>query len=102
MQGEGATVNIKTHAAHVSASLENVLLWTDQAIAKAQEIRAASAPIAPRLVAELAVLVRQINEGVDANQDGQIGWQAGEGGLQQAQAHMTLLMKGEGLENAPR
>ncbi len=39
---------------------------------------------------------------IDANQDGQIGWQAGEGGLQQAQAHMTLLMKGEGLENAPR
>jgi hypothetical protein len=102
VQGEGATVNIKTHATHVSASLKNVLLWTDQAIAKAQEIRVSSAAVAAELAAELAVLVSKINDGIDSNQDGQIGWQSGEGGLQQARTHMTLMMKGEGLENAPR
>jgi hypothetical protein len=39
---------------------------------------------------------------VDANNDGQITWQAGEGGLAQAQAQMALMMKGEGLQNALR
>jgi hypothetical protein len=102
-KAEGASANVKTHAVHVSASLGNVIQWTDQAIATAQTIRsAASAAEAAPLTKELAALTKQIVEGVDANKDGQIGWQAGEGGLAQAQAHMELMMKGEGLEHTPR
>lgn len=94
----GASANVKTHATHVSASLTNVAQWTDQAIATAQKIRAAtSAADAALLVKDLATLTAQISDGIDANKDGQIGWQAGEGGLQQAQTHMGLMMKGEGL-----
>jgi len=38
-----------------------------------------------------------IANGMDANKDGSIGWQTGEGGLAQAQTHMDLMVKGEGL-----
>jgi hypothetical protein len=34
---------------------------------------------------------------MDANKDGSIGWQTGEGGLAQAQTHMGLMMKAEGM-----
>jgi hypothetical protein len=103
VQGEGATVNIKTHATHVSASLNDVLQWTDQAIATARQIRSSTvAADAARLVTELVALTTEITDGNDANKDGQIGWQTGEGGLRQAQMHMGLMMKGEGLQNAPR
>ena len=102
-EAEGASANVKTHAAHVEASLGDVIQWTDQAVATAQKIRTATtvAEAAP-LVNELAALTTQIVDGVDANRDGQIGWQTGEGGLAQAQTHMGFMMKGEGLENTPR
>ena len=100
---EGASANVKTHATHVTASLEDAIQWADQAIATAEKIRAAtSAAGAAPLVRDLILLTTHIVDGVDANNDGQIGWQTGEGGLAQAQAHMALMMKGEGLENAPR
>ena len=103
VQAEGATANIKAHSTHVSASLNNVLQWVDKAIATAQQIRSSpSAADAATLVAELVVLTTEINQGTDANNDGQIGWQTGEGGLQQAQMHMGLMMKGEGLATASR
>jgi hypothetical protein len=103
VQGEGSTANIRLHATHVSASLNNVLQWTDRAVATAQQIRSATtAQESARLVADLVTLTTAITEGIDANKDGQVGWQSGEGGLPQAQMHMALLMKGEGLQNAPR
>ena len=100
---EGASANVKAHATHVTASLVDAIQWADQAIATAEKIRAAtSAASAAPLVRDLILLTTHIVDGVDANNDGQIGWQTGEGGLAQAQAHMALMMKGEGLENAPR
>jgi hypothetical protein len=100
---EGASASVKTHATHVKASLEDSIRWTDQAISAAEKIRAAtSAADAAPLVKDLILLTTHIVDGVDANNDGQIGWQTGEGGLTQAQVHMALMMKGEGLENAPR
>jgi hypothetical protein len=41
---------------------------------------------------------QQLMSGVDANNDGRISWEPGEGGLQQAQQHMELLLKGEGAQ----
>ena len=49
------------------------------------------------LIDELTALIGQIAIGTDANADGQTGWQSGEGGLRQANTHMRLMMKGEGL-----
>ena len=87
VQAEGVTANIKTHAAQVSASLNNVLQWTDQAVNLAQRIRTATtAAQAAVMVNDLATLTKNISEG----------------GLQQAKTEMDLIMKGEGLQNAPR
>ena len=98
-KSEGASENVQTHAGHVSASLSDVTGWTDQAIATAQKIRAAtSASEAAALVTELIAQTNSIANGMDANKDGSIGWQTGEGGLAQAQTHMDLMVKGEGLQ----
>lgn len=97
-KAEGASANVKTHAGHVSASLGNVTKRADEMVALAQRIRAAtSAAEAAPLVTQLNTLGGQLSAGVDANSDGQIGWQVGEGGLQQADQHMGLMKKGEGL-----
>jgi hypothetical protein len=86
-KADGATANITTHAAQVSSSLSNVLQWVDQAIAAAQRIRAATgAAEAAGPAADLAALTLRISDE----------------GLQQAQAHMGLILKAEGLLGAPR
>ncbi len=95
---EGASKGVQTHAGHVTASLADVTQWTDAAIATAQKIRAAtSASEAAPLVAELITQTNNISNGVDTDKNGTIGWQTGEGGLAQANQHMMLMMKGEGL-----
>jgi hypothetical protein len=103
VKAEGASANVKLHAMHVKASLGDAIQWVDLAIATAQKIRAAaSVSEAAPLANELVTLTAQISNGVDANKDGQVDWQSGEGGLAQAKMHMDLMMKGEGLENMPR
>jgi hypothetical protein len=97
-KSEGASDNVKMHAAHVSASLENVAKWTDEAIATARKLlEAKDVGGGQVLIDELTYLVGQIGIGTDANGDGQTGWETGEGGLRQANSHMRLMMKGEGL-----
>jgi hypothetical protein len=97
-KANGASAAVKMHAEHVSASLTNAAQWTDQAIAVAQKIQASTTSgDAAALTTELVALTSQLSEGVDANKDGQVGWQTGEGGLQQAQVHMSLMMKAEGM-----
>ena len=87
VQAEGVTDNVKTHAAQVSASLNNVLQWTDQAVNLAQKIRTATTSAqAAAMVNDLTALTKNISER----------------GLQQAKTEMDLIMKGEGLRNAPR
>ena len=97
-QSEGASQNVQTHAWHVSASLSNVMAWTDEAIAMAHKIRAAtSASEAAAVVTEVITQMNSIVNGMDANRDGSIGWHTGEGGLAHAKSHMDLMVKGEGL-----
>jgi hypothetical protein len=97
-KSEGASAAVKTHSTHVTASLEDVVKWTDEAIATAQKIQAASsAAEAAPLVTQLVAQTNAIANGMDANNDGSIGWQTGEGGLAQAQTHMGLMMKAEGM-----
>jgi hypothetical protein len=101
-KSDGASDNVKTHAAHVAASLENVAKWTDEAIATARKLLDAKDVGGGQiLVDELTAQVGQIAIGVDANGDGQTGWQTGEGGLRQANTHMRLMMKGEGCVHHP-
>ena len=44
----------------------------------------------------IATMTQNILNGHDANEDGRIGWQEGEGGLAQAERHLELLIQGEG------
>ena len=98
-KADAASAGVKTHTTHVSASLENTIKRADEVVATAQKIRAATtAEQAAPLAAELQKQTEQLTAGVDANNDGTIGWQAGEGGLTAATTHMHLMMKGEALE----
>ena len=97
-KSEGASDNVKLHAGHVVASLENVAKWTSEAIAAARKLlEAKDVGGGQVIVDELTYQINQIAIGTDANGDGQTGWQTGEGGLRQANTHMRLMMKGEGL-----
>lgn len=97
-QVEGVSQNVTTHSSHIATSARNTLERVDRGIALAREIQAStSAPAAAALVGQLQALVDQLVAGVDANADGQIGWQSGEGGLAQVEQHVNLLRRGEGL-----
>jgi hypothetical protein len=86
-KADGATAAVTTQAAQASLVLANVLQWVDQAIAAAQRVRAATnAAEAAGSTADLAGVIRRISDE----------------GLQQAQAHMNLILKAEGLLGAPR
>jgi hypothetical protein len=87
VQAEGVTGNIRTYAAQASGSLTTALQSTEQAVDIAQQIRASNnSTEAAALVKRLATLTNTISEV----------------GLQAAKSSMDLLMKGEGLQNAPR
>ena len=63
---------------------------------RARKIQSSSdAKTAASLIGELQSLCDQLVAGVDVNADGKIAWNGGEGGIQQAQDHVTLLINGE-------
>jgi predicted lipoprotein with Yx(FWY)xxD motif len=89
--------NVLTLSFHVLASSNNTVRRSEEIVAVARRIRAAAtAAEATPDVARLNALAQQLTSGLDVNKDGQIGWQTGEGGLDQAQAQMQLMLKGEG------
>ena len=94
---EGASDNVKTHATHIATSARNAAARADRIAELAGQVEAAtSADAAAPLVAEIATLAQQMVAGVDANGDGRIGWQEGEGGLETAATHGGLMKRGEG------
>jgi hypothetical protein len=86
-----ASSNAKTQALYVSRWANNVVKWSDEAIAVAQRIRsAASATEAAKLMPDLTSLTEQLTVGIPA-----VGRFNEQGGLQQAQERMELLKKGD-------
>ncbi len=95
----GASPNVLMHAMHVATAARGAVARCDQALALAKQIQAASsAADAAALMSQLVSVTAQLTSGIDANGDGKIGWQENEGGLQQAQEHVTLLLAGEGMK----
>ena len=91
-----ASANVKIHTPHIATAARSVVTRAEQAIALAKQIQAASsAADAAKLVTQLASVCAQLTPGTDLNADGRIEWGGGEGGLQQAQEHLTLLLAGE-------
>jgi hypothetical protein len=92
----GASPNVKTHTAHIIEAARSTSLRADQVIALTKKIQSAtSAAVAAPLVSQLNSLCNELVAGNDLNHDGKIVFGAGEGGLQQAQDHMNLLLAGE-------
>jgi hypothetical protein len=97
---DGASDGVKTHSGHVATSGKNTVERAERAVALAKDImEAESAADAAPMVEELVGLAEQLVAGLDANDDGRIGWQEGEGGIEQAQTHLTLMKRGEGIGN---
>ena len=95
---ETASENVATHATHVATSARNAVGRAERIAGLAEEIMAAgSVDHAAHLLGELATLTEQLIAGHDANGDGRIGWQEGEGGLEQAEMHINLMKRGEGM-----
>ncbi|MBL0938961.1 MAG: hypothetical protein IBJ03_08700 [Gemmatimonadaceae bacterium] len=91
-----ASPNVKTHAQHVATASRSAMKRAEQAVALAKQIREAKdAAAAATLTAQLASVCAQLAAGVDSNADGRIGWDKDEGGLQQADEHLKLLLAGE-------
>jgi hypothetical protein len=95
-KAEGATPAVTMHASHIATASRSTLARVDQIVALAKQIQAATAaPEAAALVTQMASLCEQLVSGVDANSDGRVTWQAGEGGLQQVQEHVNLMLAPE-------
>jgi len=93
-KAQGASPAVTTHSVHIATSARNTERRADQIAALAKQIQAATAaPAAAALVAKLTALVEQLVPGADANGDGRIGWEDGEGGLQHVEQHIGLMMR---------
>ena len=95
---DDASDNVKTHSVHVSASAGNVVTWAEAALKFARTAKSTTYSNTAKFNAvKIQKLLTQIVDGVDANEDGTVGWQEGEGGLAQAEQHMGFMTSGEGL-----
>lgn len=90
---ETAPAGVRTHAEHVATAARSTVSRAEEIASLAQKIRAATtAEAAAGLVAQMASLAEQLVTGTDLNADGRVGWGNGEGGLQQAEEHLKLLL----------
>lgn len=95
---QDASDNVQLHAEHVAASVRNVVTWSGEIMRLIRQIQTNdNAKHANIMAGSVRNLLNCVINGCDANTDGTIGWGPGEGGLAQAQQHMTLMMQGEGM-----
>lgn len=91
-----ASGNVKIHATHIAGAARATLARMDQAVSLANQIRSATdAKAAASLLGQLVSVCNQLLNGADTNADGRVDWGNGEGGLQQVQEHVTLMLAGE-------
>jgi hypothetical protein len=96
-RAQGAPEAVSTHAVHIATAARNTVQRADRIIALIKQIQAATtAEDAAKLMNQLVPLTEQLIAGADANADGRIGWQEGEGGLQHVEEHVNLLLRAQG------
>ncbi len=94
---QGTTPGIATHAKHIATSARNTIARMEQLLSLAQKAQSGtSVSDVAALVNQIVSLAEQIIAGADANSDGRITWEQGEGGLQHADEHMKLMLKPTG------
>ncbi|WP_428542202.1 hypothetical protein [Profundibacter sp.] len=97
-QQDDASENVKTHAVHVATSANNTIARVARIKVLINQILAAdNAEQAAPVVIELEEATHQLLDGFDANGDGEITWEAGEGGLNECAKHMAIMRAGEGV-----
>jgi hypothetical protein len=95
-KAQGASQNVITHANHIGTAAKSAAARADQVVAIARQIQmATTAADAAKLYSQMVPLAQQLYDGFDANSDGRVGWQEGEGGLAQAEQHIMLMLNGE-------
>lgn len=95
---EGASDNVRTHAAHVAAAARATAERADQIVAKVGEILSAGVyNRAHPLTTELAELCEALAAGADRSGDGVVSLD--EAGLDQVERHLNLMAEGEGLSS---
>lgn len=96
-RADGASPAVKTHAERIATAARSVLARSDEAVALAEQVQGAtSAAVAAPLVTQLLSLCLQLTSGADLDADGRVGWDGGEGGLQQAEEQLRLLLAAVG------
>jgi len=71
-------------------------MWGQEVMQLSEKVLSAStADQAAPSVQQIQELTQHIVDGTDANGDGRVSWQAGEGGVAQAKQHMDLMARGE-------
>ena len=90
----GSSEGIEMHANHVATSARNVVAWCTTILTESEKVvNAESAKDASDATQKIAELTQHVLEGVDANGDGRVSWQAREGGVAQAKQHGELVKK---------
>lgn len=89
----GGTAEMQTHSQHVAASANNTRRRADQLIALAITVRdhVETTENAVRIYADMQRVADELVSGVDADGDGQVGWQDREGGLAQVEQHLNFM-----------
>jgi len=97
-----ASPSLRMHASHVATIARGVAHRGEEAAALARELgNATSMRVASPLVARLRAAMYALAEGADLDGDGDLALDR-EAGLQQLEAHLYLLLEGEGLARVIR
>lgn len=91
---EDAPNPVVTHARHVRTAAESTVSRAEEIVSLVEEIQAASsASEAGPLVQELESAAGALVSGEDVDGNGRVSWRSPEGGLEQAQFHMNLMIR---------
>lgn len=89
-----ASGSTKTHAEHVIRSAKNVVRWGHEIATQSSYIVGGTSEFSAGFYAEEIVkMTGWILNGRDADGDGQISWQEGEGGLAQIKQHLGFIQQ---------
>jgi len=96
---EGASDNVRTHAAHIAEAARAVAERAEELVTLAGQVASATDyTTAEGYVERMYVVANELVTGRDMTGDGQIGWGGGEGGLAHVEQHVGLLLAGEGIQ----
>ena len=97
-QMPGASGNVVLQAKRINESADNVIEWSHLAIQLIEQSAQMSEEAKLRQTAKIIQAhINRIQHGADANKDGTIGWEIGEGGFDQLSDNIAQLAGGEGL-----